>query len=88
MFFIGLLRNFALTLIRVYEFILIARCLMSWFPMMQGNAIFTFVYSITEPLLAPIRACLHKIPALSNFPLDFSILVLFLIFDVLRMAFI
>ena len=85
---VRLLQNFMLTLIRIYELILIVRVVLSWIPMARENILVTFVYSITEPLLAPIRACIQKIPGMQGFPLDFSVLVLFLIFDVLRMMFI
>ena len=72
------------TLIDVYEFILIARALMSWFPMDPDNPIVSFVYSVTEPLLAPIRNLLFKIPALQGMPIDFSMIVLFILLGVLR----
>ncbi len=88
MFILRFLQIFMLRLIRVYELLLIARALLSWFPMLQDNRIVMFIYSITEPVLAPVRAALRKIPALYNIPLDFSILVVFLILDILRMMFI
>ncbi len=79
---------FMLRLIRVYELLLIARALLSWFPMAQGNRFVMFINSITEPVLAPVRSVLRKIPALNSIPLDFSILVVFLILDILRIMFI
>lgn len=73
-----------LTFIRVFEFMLIARAIVSWFPM-PDNAIVSFIHNVTEPLLAPVRKLLFKIPALQRVPIDFSIMVLFLLLYMLRM---
>ena len=78
------LQRFVSSLLRIYELLLIARAILSWFPMVQGNAIDAFLYNVTEPVLAPIRNVLWKIPFLANMPIDFSILVAFLLIDVLR----
>ena len=72
------------TLFRVYEFLFIARAILSWFPMAQGNPISEMLHGVTEPVLAPIRNFLFKIPGLSSMPFDFSILVAYLLIDVLR----
>lgn len=80
-----LLKRVIFTLLRVYEFLFIARAILSWFPMAQGNGISYFLHTVTEPVLEPIRRVLHKIPALASMPIDFSVLVAFLLIDVLRM---
>jgi YggT family protein len=80
----GLIRNIAIASVRVYEIMLFLRALLSWFPM-SDNYVMSFLYNITEPLLEPIRKLLHKIPALQNIPIDFSIIVLLLLLDVFRM---
>ncbi len=41
--------------IEIYNILLFARVIMSWFVRDLGNPIFRFLYEITEPLLAPIR---------------------------------
>ena len=78
------IRRILFTLIEVYEFILIARAIMSWFPMYVDNPISSFLYSVTEPVLAPVRNLLFRIPALQNMPIDFSMLVVFILLGVLR----
>ncbi len=72
------------TLIDVYEFILLARAVVSWLPVDMGNPIVSFLYAVTEPVLAPVRKLLFKIPALQSIPIDFSIIVVFLLLSVLR----
>lgn len=81
---INLLRTFVSTLLRAYELLFIVRAIISWFPMMQTGAVMNFLYSVTEPILAPIRNVLQKIPFLQGLPLDFSVLVAFLLIDILR----
>ena len=71
-----------LLFIRAIYFIIIARAIMSWFIRDLGNPIARFLYEITEPLLAPIRAILHAL-GLGGTMFDFSPLVLFLLLQVL-----
>lgn len=79
-----LIRNILYALINVYEIILLARALISWFPIGQENPIVSFLYTVTEPVLRPVRGMLMKIPALQSLPIDFSILVVFLLLGVIR----
>ncbi len=81
---INLLRTFVSALLRAYELLFVVRAIISWFPMMQTGVLMNFVYSVTEPVLAPIRNVLQKIPFLQGFPLDFSVLVAFLLIDIFR----
>ena len=75
------IRTFIEALLRAYELLFIVRAILSWFPMMELGRIMDFIYSVTEPVLAPIRAALQKIPFLQGFPLDFSVIVAFILID-------
>ena len=76
--FAGLLIDLIDLLVRVFEFILLARIIMTWFYRSRGNngvggQVFSVVYMITEPVLSPIRNLILKSPmrnACQNF--DFS----------------
>lgn len=81
---INILRMFIDALLRAYEFLFIARAILSWFPMLNLGGIGEFLYNVTEPILAPIRAVLRKIPFLDGLPIDFSVLVAFILIDVIR----
>ncbi len=83
---IDILQMFVGTLLRVYEVLFIVRAILSWFPMMQAGGLMNVLYSLTEPILAPIRSVLMRIPFLQNIPIDFSVLVAFLLIDVIRTA--
>lgn len=61
-------------LLQIYQFILLARVMLSWFPNVDyDNPIVQFLYRATEPVLAPIRKAL---PPMSG--MDLSPLVVFL----------
>jgi YggT family protein len=63
----------------IFELILIARIIMSWFPNVdRSNPLIQFVYDITEPILRPIR---ERMPPTGM--MDLSPLVVFLIIQVL-----
>src|SRR6266545_3296086 len=54
--FIGFLRTFADLLFQILIFAIIARALLSWFPVRPGNpfyALMVVLLQITEPILAP-----------------------------------
>ena len=71
--------NILLLILNVYEIILLARVLMSWFRPDPYNPIGRFLYNATEPILAPIREAL---PATGG--IDFSPLVAFLLLFALQ----
>ncbi|MCC6386452.1 MAG: YggT family protein [Dehalococcoidia bacterium] len=52
----------ALFTVLIYAIILLvlARSLLSWFPLRPGNPVARFLYQATEPLLAPVRNILPR----------------------------
>ena len=57
-------------LIELYVYVIFARILLSWFPLQSGGAmasIYNFLYTITEPVLGPVR---RVIPPLGGFDLS------------------
>lgn len=53
---------------RVLDFLILARVLLSWFPVDRYNPVVRFIYEITEPVLAPIRRYTLR----GAMPIDFS----------------
>ena len=52
------------SLLNLYLILLFARIILSWFPVNPGGAlaqIFSFLYTITEPVLGPIRRAIPPI---------------------------
>lgn len=69
-------------LLTVYFFVLIARIILSWFPVQPGTGmaqVTSVLYDLTEPVLGPLR---RVIPAVGMF--DLSPLVAFLGIQILQ----
>lgn len=64
------------SLLQVYNIILLIRVLMSWIPLDRSNptvdGIVSFIYDLTEPVLAPIRQVMPQ-----GMGIDFSPLIVF-----------
>jgi len=63
---------------QIYVIILIARAILSWFPLRSDSPfipVARFLNAVTEPLLAPVR---RIIPAAGMFDLSFLVVVLVL----------
>lgn len=74
----GFLIVVILRLLQIYNYLILARVLLSWFIRDPMNPIYRFLWSITEPVLSPIRRIL---PQMGGW--DFSPIVAFLLIDVL-----
>jgi YggT family protein len=66
-------------LIDLYSLVVLAAVVMSWVRMDRRHPLVKIVYSLTEPVLAPIRRALPLVRGL-----DFSPLVLLIALRVLR----
>ena len=66
--------NLIFLVLRVFQFILLARVLIGWFPDIdRSNPLVKLLFDITEPVLQPIRELLPQTGMM-----DFSPLVVFL----------
>jgi YggT family protein len=69
-------------LIQIYQLILIARVIMSWFVRdYYSNPIIHFIFRVTEPVVARVRDAL---PFLRVGMFDFSIIVVFVLLSILQ----
>ena len=68
------------SLLNLYLILLFARIILSWFPVSPGGAmaqIFSFLYTVTEPVLGPVRRAIPPI-GMGNMGFDLSpIIVIF-----------
>ena len=72
-----------IALIDIIMIAMAVRAVMSWF--VDGdNAVFNFLYSVTEPIILPVRKLLHKIGGSSAFPLDISFFITYMLLVLLR----
>ncbi len=82
-------REALLLVLLVYEWVIIARVLLSWLPISRDNKAVDLLYAITEPVLAPIRNMLSRSRLMSNSMfsmIDFSPIVAFLLVGIIRRA--
>ena len=59
-------------LIQLYIFAIFARIVLSWFPVTPGGpmaGIFSFLYTITEPVLGPVRRVIPPLGAFDMSPI-------------------
>ncbi|NMB34468.1 MAG: YggT family protein [Clostridium sp.] len=66
-------------LLKIIQWSIIFRSLLSWFPVSKNNILFAVLYRITEPILSPIRKLLAKTSFAENSVVDFSPIVALLI---------
>ncbi len=67
------------------EVFLFIRVIMSWIPGSDDGAFGNFIYMVTEPLVGTVRTLLNKIRVLRESPIDFSVLVSYIILNFLLM---
>jgi YggT family protein len=66
------------TLLNLYLLVLVGRAVLSWIPLSPGSAlapVASFLYAVTEPVLAPLR---RVIPPMGGFDLSFLVVFLFI----------
>lgn len=59
------------TIFQIYNLLLFARILSSWFPVNRANQLYRLLYQLTEPILGPFRDVFHRFGLLSS-GIDFS----------------
>lgn len=74
----GLMILLIIRIISIYNLIIFGRVIASWIVQDPSNPIFKFLYSMTEPILGPIRRMMP------NMGLDFSPIVAYLLLNILQ----
>lgn len=69
-------------IIRAAEFLMLLRALLSWFPVPSG--ITDVLYTLTEPLIAPMRLLFDKLDVNPSIPFDLPFLFTFIIISMLE----
>ena len=73
-----------LWLIRIIEMMLVLRAIFSWMPMQNGNPLYSFFVSLTEPIVGPVRNLLYRLNIGRNTFMDVSVLVSFILLSFIR----
>ncbi len=61
--------NFILALVDILAFAIIARAVLTWFPINPRNVLVVFLFHVTEPILAPLRRVIPRLGMLDITPL-------------------
>lgn len=64
-------------------FMMLARVILSLFPLSEGNAVEEFLYNMTEPFIIPVRMILDKFEFTRNCPIDISFTVSFILISII-----
>ena len=56
-------------LLRILEFLLFARAILSWFSQAGGSRLYEFLCMLTEPLIQPFRSLVSQIDAFRRCPI-------------------
>ena len=81
-----MIQTIACRLLDAYLIVMFARIILSWFPISPQSGMATvygFLYSITEPILGPIRRVIPPL-GMGGMGLDLSPLVVFFGISILR----
>lgn len=70
-------------LLKIIDYLILIRVLLSFFPTLQNSKISYFIYQMTEPILAPCRAILDKL-GLGMGMIDFSPILAFLLLSLIQ----
>ena len=76
--------NVVVLLLTVIQFAMLARAILSWFPM-EPNRFTDFLYGITEPFIYPVRALFERMGWFRNLPIDISFMVAYLLISLVVM---
>lgn len=67
----------------VFQFLMLGRALVSWLPLDEDNPIENFLYTVTEPVITPVRALIERFGWFEGLPIDMSFFITFLLIAVL-----
>lgn len=77
--------NAAKILLWALQAAMFIRAIMSWFPGLDDNKFGDFLYALTEPVIAPMRALLFRIRLFQELPIDMSFLFTYLLLSLISM---
>ena len=79
----GLLFYLLNTVLYVFDLLLLVRAVCSWVPSFRESAVYRFSYTVTEPVLRPVRDWLYRFDFARRCPIDLSFLAVILLVNLL-----
>lgn len=81
---VELVKNIADGLIMLLQIAMLVRAVMSWFPVSDDNVFASIAYTITEPVISPVRRFLERFETVRNFPIDVSFFATFMLISIIQ----
>lgn len=81
MIFLKYLAVSLISVISLFQFVMLVRAVCSWFPKVRVTKFFRILHVITEPVISPMRDLLFKISFLRRLPIDLSFLATYLFLE-------
>lgn len=69
---------------RIVEILILLRIIISWIPFRRENRFIIFIYTVTEPILSPIRNLIARSAFGKNLMFDFSPILAYLLLGFLE----
>ncbi|MBE6588695.1 MAG: YggT family protein [Ruminococcaceae bacterium] len=79
-----LIKNTALVLIGVLELAMLARAILSWFDQTGEGGFSVFLYTVTEPVIYPVRKLCERMHWFEGIPIDIPFTLTWLILMVIQ----
>ena len=79
-----IIARLVMALLSVLEIAMFIRAILSWFPAADGTAFSDLVYTVTEPVIAPIRVLIDRMGWFRSLPIDVSFLIAYLLLFLLQ----
>ena len=70
---------------RILYILIVIRVLMSWIPGSAYSSIGRMIYTLTDPILGPVKRMMDKSPLGGGMMLDFSPVIALFILDIIQM---
>ena len=70
----------------ILQFAILVRCILSWLPISRNNIFYSIIYSLTEPIMAPIRRLIDRSPLGGGMMIDFSPVIAYFLISVIEMV--
>ena len=67
----------------VLELLMLGRALISWLPLPEDSRVEEFLYSVTEPVIMPVRSLCERFGWFENLPIDMPFFITFILLSVL-----
>ena len=71
------------TVLYIFELFMIARAICSWIPSSRDSMIYRISYTVTEPILRPVRDLLFKLEWARRCPIDLSFIAVIVLINLL-----